>query len=139
MIGVADIANTGIMDRKRRQILDSGGNGLHCLSTPPKWHSSLKRHYSFIAERESTSLYDITQLLVDSGYVTANDIHHLSQTCSKLHQITNRQSVWLSLCEHKFPGSAKEINGSIAIGLVLSRINKHQFQYYHRHVYLPIK
>jgi hypothetical protein len=107
MIGVDDIiTNTGTMDRKRRRIMDSN---VHVLSTPPKWHSSLKRHFNIVEEYESTSICDVAHLLVDSGYVNVIDINHLSQTCTKLHRVMNRQAVWLSLCEHEFPGSTKVI------------------------------
>jgi hypothetical protein len=122
MIGIVDYMGStsssgSFMDRKRRRLNEAEEvidlKTLTCLSNPPTWHSSLKQHLNHVAEEESKNsvkLNDVTQLLVDSGYVSIVDIYNLSQTCKDMCRATTyRQSIWKSICLQEFPSGTRQI------------------------------
>jgi hypothetical protein len=55
------------------------------------------------------SLCDVTQLLVESGYVQSLDIYQLSQTCIDLFRTTNKDAIWAAFCHRDFPSGTKHI------------------------------
>ena len=113
--------SVGCVERKRRQSIEAGGmivvTKLRPHSNPPKWHLSLKQHFDNITTKECKKpvpLADVTQLLVDSGFVSSIDVSNLSQTCKQLYRTTmKRQSIWKSLCMQDFPSGTRQMPPAI--------------------------